>query len=170
MTATIRALAAALILALGFAAFPALAQNVTADPKAIAAILREQDFSATIKIDKEGDPLIEGQFEQGTRFNIYFYGCEKTVNCTSIQFVASFTNTKAGSAEMVKWNTEYRFARAYLDQDGDPVIEMDLNLDKGGISRPLFDDHLDLWDTILARYSDLLYPEEAEDAPGKSKA
>ena len=70
---------------------------------------------------------------------------------------------------MVKWNTEYRFARAYLDPIGNAVIEMDLNLDKGGISRPLFDDHLDLWDTILARYSDLLCPEEAEDTPGKSK-
>ena len=84
MTASVRALAAALILVLGFAALPAFAQNVTADPKAIAAILREQDFSATIKVDQNGDPLIEAEFKQGTPFDINFYGCEKTVNCTSI--------------------------------------------------------------------------------------
>ncbi|MFL9842308.1 YbjN domain-containing protein [Sphingomonas sp. ST-64] len=162
------ALAATLALTTVATTSPAIAQNVTADPKVISAILREQNFWATIEADKQGDPLIEATFEQGTKFRIYFYGCEKNANCTSIQFVAAFTDTKAGAAEMVKWNTEYRFARAYLDSDGDAVIEMDLNLDEGGISRALFVDNLDLWDAILGHYSDLLYPEEAKDpAPAK---
>lgn len=161
-----RVFAAAPFVATGFAALPAMAQNITAEPQAIAAILREQDIWATVETDNGGDPMIEAKFEEGTPFRVYFYGCEEKKNCTSVQFGAAFTKTKAGASEMVKWNKEYRFARAYLDNEGDPVLEMDVNLAEGGISRPLFRDTIELWDALLVEYSKLLYPEaEAKPTP-----
>ena len=43
------------------------------------------------------------------------------------------------------WNRRKRFVKAYLDEEGDPGISMDLNLDFGGISQTLFQDSLTLW-------------------------
>jgi hypothetical protein len=51
-----------------------------------------------------------------------------------------------------EWNRSQRFGRAYLDKDGDPVIEMDLDLDDGGLSAALFADNLEFWDAVLGKF------------------
>ncbi len=50
----------------------------------------------------------------------------------TLQCYAGFRSQRPLEA-LNDWNREYRFTRAYLDQDGDVVLEMDLNL-SGGVS------------------------------------
>ena len=44
-----------------------------------------------------------------------------------------------------------KFGKAYLDQDGDPRLEMTVNLDYGVTQRNL-DDTFDWWTKALARF------------------
>ena len=46
-----------------------------------------------------------------------------------------------------------RFGRVYLDSDGDPVVEMDIDLEAGGMSEALFADNIAYWDAIMTNFS-----------------
>lgn len=51
---------------------------------------------------------------------------------TNIQFYSFFKKQKKMDLKKVnEWNATKRFSRAYLDQDGDAVIEWDVDLDGG---------------------------------------
>lgn len=154
-----RRFAVALVLAGLAAPLPALAQNVTADPARIAAILAARKMPVEHKKDSQGDPMINTQFEEEAKFSIYFYGCTNGKNCTSLQLSAGYTNTKAGAAEMLKWNREYRYTRAYLDAENEPALSMDIDLSAGGISPALFGEQLDSWESSMTEFSSQLYPQ-----------
>lgn len=47
--------------------------------------------------------------------------------------VSAFADTRATLQDVNTWNQEKRFARAYLDTDGDPVVEAELDL-AGGVT------------------------------------
>lgn len=155
-----RRFAIAFVLAGLSAPLPALAQNLTADPARIAAILAARKMPVTHKKDNQGDPMIETQFEEEAKFSIYFYGCTAGKNCNAVQMVASYTKTKAGAAEMLKWNREMRFARAYLDGQNEPELAMDIDLSAGGISLALFKEQLDSWESLMTDFSATLYSED----------
>ena len=50
----------------------------------------------------------------------------------NLQFYASFKK-KATMGRINDWNASKRYTRAYLDKEGDPVLEADLDLE-GGVS------------------------------------
>ncbi|MBP7161777.1 YbjN domain-containing protein [Myxococcota bacterium] len=52
----------------------------------------------------------------------------------NIQAYAGFESDNTTCAKVNQWNAEKRFSRAYLDDDDDPVIELDLDLE-GGITQ-----------------------------------
>ena len=154
-----RTAAAAILLAGLSAPVPALAQNVIADPARISAILTERKMPVELKTDSQGDPMINTQFEDEGKFTIYFYGCTAGKNCQSVQFLARYTESKAGAAEMLSWNSKYRYTRAYLDGNDEPEMAMDISLDAGGISPALFKVQLDNWDSAMVEFGKLIYPE-----------
>jgi len=137
------------------AASPALAQQVTAkDPQSVARALVASGYRAEMKKDGEGDPMIMSA-SSGTKFGVFFYNCTNHANCATVQFHAGFDTDpgKAPSLEKINaWNRTQRFGRAYLDNEGDPVIEMDIDLDDGGMSQPLFLDNLEFWVSVLAQF------------------
>ncbi|MFW8566909.1 YbjN domain-containing protein [Orrella sp. 11846] len=53
---------------------------------------------------------------------------------SSLQFYAGFTMDKVSSRKLNEWNANRRYSRTYTDDDGDPVIELDLDLE-GGVSQ-----------------------------------
>src|SRR3569623_1025485 len=146
----IHSLAAAAALSLTMAAAaPAQAQSlVTPDPIQIQSILQSNGYRAEISKDKSGDPMITSGVG-GAKFLVLFYGCTNHVKCTTIQFYAGFEGTKMTVGDMNEWNKAHRFSRAYIDKDGDPCIEGDLDLDSGGMSRALFLDNLDTWGSLV---------------------
>lgn len=61
---------------------------------------------------------------------------------TALQFFAVFKATDNTSLGKVNgWNRSKRFSRTYLDTDGDPCLELDLDL-KGGVTRERITDFL----------------------------
>lgn len=103
--------------------------------------------------DKEGDPLLRGEMD-GTQFNIFFYGCDSGTNCKQILFQAGWDLPNGVRPAIINnWNRGNLFGRAFLDDEGDPFVEMPINLD-GGMSAELMDDNFDWWRFVLEEFKD----------------
>ncbi len=75
-----------------------------------------------------------GDFE----YVIFFLECHQNTNCTELQFYSYWLpDTPVSNDTINKWNSDYRFGRGYLDDDNDPVVEYDINLDGGVTSENL---------------------------------
>lgn len=148
---------AAAALALSAFASPAVAANVVADSQQIAALLKDKGYKAEIKTDGAGDPYIRTA-SGGYNFSIFFYGCDKGTQCKSVQFYAAFTPaTKPTLQEMNEYAGQNRWGRVYLDKDGDPVIEMDVDLEQGGMSEALFVDNFQYFEAVANKFSEFAF-------------
>jgi len=133
---------------------PAAQAQVVGDPEAILLMMQDFGLPATLSTDAVGDPLIESRID-GTRFSVYFYHCEKL--CDAIQFSAGFDLDEPMSEAMAnRWNREKRFGKVYLDETGDPFVEMDIGVAEDGIGRKNFDDALDTWRIVLSDFRDFI--------------
>ncbi len=103
--------------------------------------------SASLEQDSDGDPKISGRIE-GTKYLIHFYGCKSGANCDDIQFSAAWSDTDISVAKINEWNRSKRYGKAYIDADGDPVLEMAVNLDYG-VTKENLEDSFDWWLRIL---------------------
>ncbi|WP_242415370.1 YbjN domain-containing protein [Sphingomonas panni] len=143
-------------LAIGVAAMvasvPAAAQTVQGtEPETIMTALREAGYRAALSKDNVGDPVIKSG-AAGVDFSVLFYNCTEHKDCKTIQFYAGFVKKGRSLDTMNKWNAEHRFGRAYLDDEKDPRIEMDLDLDKGGMSSALFKANIATWESLLGDF------------------
>lgn len=155
MTHRIRTAIAALAMIAGITtAVPAAAQMVRAqDPQSVLAAMKAGGYSdATLGKDDLGDPKISAEID-GTNFIVFFYNCTDHKACATVQFHAGYDLDKKISLERInEWNRSQRFGRAHLDKEGDPIIQMDLDLDDGGVSRLLFIDNLEFWASIVGKF------------------
>lgn len=60
---------------------------------------------------------------------------------TAIQFHSSFDDDDADLRSVNEWNKQYRFSSCYLDDEGDPHLELDLDL-AGGVTNERIVDFL----------------------------
>ena len=143
------ALAAALV---AWAA-PAAAENVRPqDPGSLVRALLAGGYAAKLGVDKVGDPMITSGVA-GTTFQIFFYNCTAHKECATVQFHSGYHLTTPVSLEMInEYNRSQRFGRAYLDKENDPILEMDVDLDDGGVSSLLFIDNIEFWASVLGRF------------------
>ena len=126
---------------------PAVAQNVVAsDPASMTEILLSFGYRAELGKDDGGDPKISSA-SGGANFSIFFYGCTDGKGCDSVSFSAAF-DLDPGSdvALMNDWNVQKRYTKAYLDDEQDPVLDMDLFLGNGGVSIDNFRYWVDTWE------------------------
>ncbi len=114
------------------AAAPATGDTlVRADAEQMADVIRDVGFKAVITTDSDGDPMIKSS-SQGADWSILFYGCTGGQTCTSVQFSAAFDLTDPMSGTPINdWNRDRRYGKAYLDAEGDPYLEMDVDLTHG---------------------------------------
>ena len=138
--------------ALGLA-MPAAAASVQAqDPESLVTALRNAGYAAKLGTDKVGDPMITSEID-GTAFQILFYNCTDHEECATVQFHSGYDLTKSPSLTAINdWNQSQRFGRAYLDRESDPILEMDIDLDDGGLSPDLFIDNVEFWASILPKF------------------
>jgi len=149
---------AALAAAASACTLPAAAQIINVrDPEQVAAMLRKEGYQAKVDPKKEGEDPVITSSASGSTFGLYFYNCEAGKNCQSVQFYAGFQEPKMDLAGVNAWNRDKRFGRAYLDKDGDVAIEMDLNIEPGGIPRELFVDSLDIWSRLVGEFRTRVY-------------
>lgn len=129
------------------------AQLITAkDPSSIVRVLQNKGYRAELTKDETGDPMIRSA-SSGTDFLVMFYNCKENRNCATVQFYSGFSEFKNGSVAAInEWNAKNRFGRAYVSDKGTARLEMDLDLDDGGMSLALFEDNIEFWVAILANF------------------
>jgi hypothetical protein len=137
---------------LAFAA-PASAQMVRAQsPQSLVDALQSGGYAAKLGADNVGDPMITSGVA-GTSFQIFFYNCTDHKDCATVQFHSAYDlRTPVDLPKINEWNRTKRFGRAFLDKENDPVLEMDVDLDDGGLSRPLFIDNIEFWASVLGDF------------------
>jgi hypothetical protein len=122
------------------------------DPDRILEIARGYG-SANLDTFTDGTPMIIGRID-GNRYNVFFYGCdENKENCRSIQFYIGWTDADLSLAALNEWNKTKRWFQAYQDDEGDSIIEMDVNL-FGGVSFSNIDDVFDWWRIGITQFRD----------------
>lgn len=145
---------AAMLLVTGWAIAPAGAQNITAaNPQGVVQLLEAQGFKASLQAEPDADPVIYSEVG-GTPFAVFFFDCAAHKRCKTVQFYAGFRHGGVSFERINAWNARNRFGRAYIDDEGDPRMEMDVNLDPGGVNPGLFRETLDTWTGLVAAFKD----------------
>ncbi|OYU49441.1 MAG: YbjN domain-containing protein [Rhizobiales bacterium PAR1] len=98
--------------------------------------------------DSSGDPQIKVKSKTGN-WVISYYSCTKGEDCKTMQFYYGIsTKNKVSAAKINEWNRTKRWAKAYLDKDGDPNISFDV-LSRYGVSRAMLNASMALWVDII---------------------
>jgi hypothetical protein len=142
------------LLALVSAASSAGAQQLVRaqDPQSIVRAMQANGYSAQLTVDQTGDPMIRSA-AGGTNFQVLFYNCTNHRECATVQFHVGYDLKTSPSLESInEWNRTQRFGSAHLDKENDPILEMDVDLDDGGLSPLLFIDNVEFWTSALGRF------------------
>ena len=142
------------LLALISAASSAGAQQLVRaqDPQSLVKAMQANGYKAELTVDSTGDPMIRSA-AGGTNFQLLFYNCTNHRECATVQFHVGYDLKTAPSLESInEWNRTQRFGSAHLDKENDPILEMDVDLDDGGLSPLLFIDNLEFWTSALGRF------------------
>jgi len=119
-------------LVLMFTALPANAQVFKEITSAqLQAIMLDQGYA--FEADDDGDLIWR---IEGVRALLM-----RSEDGENIMFRVSFANDKTTLAKVNKWNQNKRYSRSYLDEDGDPVLELDLDF-AGGVTKDRVIDYL----------------------------
>lgn len=134
---------------------PAMARNVVADPDQIAAVMQKSGYRAEILEGASNTRYIRSGVS-GKTFLVLMFGCDDDgKNCKTIQLYAGFkSDTPPSLEQMNTYAAKKRWGRVYLDDDRDPVVEMDIDLEDGGISEELFVDNLEYWDVVMGNFAE----------------
>jgi hypothetical protein len=132
----------------------AAGKNITADPTLVAQTMRTAGFQAGIEKLSNGLPYIQSS-SGGYPFRVFFMGCDDSGKaCKTVQFFAGFVTKKSPSlTQMNTYTRENRWGRIYIDEEDDPVIEMDVDLEVGGMTPELFKDNLEYWTSVMGSFA-----------------
>ena len=156
--AATRSAFAALSLFAAAQAGPAGAQTVEARYDQVAAAIEEVGYA--IALEGEGaDRYLLSETEDEYTFAVLFYGCDDAGDaCKTVQFYAGFEPPAAPSLrQMNDYAAANRWGRIYLDDEGDPAIEMDVDLEDGGMSFELFKDNVEYWGAVMNAFGDWVF-------------
>ena len=123
--------AVALVLA-GPVSAQQMREKITAEQ--LTGLLRDKGLEGTV--NEKGNVIV-----QNNGSKIVFFISNQTM-----QAYFGLRGTSATITTVNEWNKSKRFGRAYIDSDGDPVVELDYDLE-GGVT----DDSVKVWfDTVTA--------------------
>ena len=144
--------------ALALSATPAHAELVNAkNPATIKAIVESQGWPATLVSKADADPYIESS-RNGLKFLVIFMNCEDHKNCKTLQYYMGCSDAKDVPLDRFnQWNKEKRFARGYRDDEGDPVLEMDVDVDFAGIPRENLGETFNTWASLMDSYREFIF-------------
>jgi len=108
--------------------------------------------SATLTTQNNGDPQITGKIE-GITYQVYFRNCTNNTNCEDLNFYLGFLDIKPTLESINEWNSTKRFSRAYVDQDKDACVEMDIDLVQG-VTAEYLDSQFALWNMVVTQFAE----------------
>jgi hypothetical protein len=123
-----------------------------ADPNSLVTALQRAGYRATLTYE-EGKPEIESS-AAGATFQLRFQNCETKDGCEDIlvQSAYDLDKDKVSLETINKFNKDNRWARAYLDDENDPVIESDLIFAGKQLDEATFIETMKAWDDVLGRF------------------
>jgi len=99
--------------------------------KEISVMLSTDNYRPTLGKAEDGDPQIKIKV-QGKEVYIDFYDCNKTEFCGSLNISTGWAlKTKLKATDLNQWNADNRYIRVYTDEENDPFLEDDIDLDGG---------------------------------------
>ena len=136
---------------------PAFATNILADVDHIAGVLERAGYAPELGTNA-GERFTAAR-TNGYKFLILPQDCDEArINCRSVQFYIAFNPRQSPSLEaMNAYARDNRWGRIYLDRDGDPALEFDLDLERGGMSEDLFLDNLAYWEAAIQAYAKFVF-------------
>lgn len=158
-----RYISLATLVAFLVSATPAAAANVVADPARVLQVMRAAGYSVELKAGETDQYIRASKGKESYKFSVFFTGCdEKSMrNCKSVQFFSAFSPKKKPTLEaMNAYARDNRWGRIYLDKVQDPVIEMDLDLEQGGMSEALFLDNLEYFKAVTERFATFAFMQD----------
>lgn len=134
-------------------ALPAAAENITAaNPQSLMDFFASENATAKLTEDNVGDPKIDMKY-YSTDFAVYFYGCDDGKSCDAIQFFSGYaTKGDVAIAKINAWNTDQRFGRAYLTDEGAARVEYDVYTGADGITKEDFSEIFEIWVKMLGKF------------------
>ncbi|MDR2613284.1 MAG: YbjN domain-containing protein [Deltaproteobacteria bacterium] len=109
-------------------------RNIT--PAQLLAIMHDSlGFEAEDVSDEDG-PKVRWDIMEGKKAFILIQN-----ESQALMFYYGTSGTQATLQDVNRWNQGYRFSRAYLDKDGDPILELDLDME-GGVTEARIRDYL----------------------------
>ena len=151
MKTAIIALAAATALLSGAARAEEIHKDGMTGPE-VAAWLQKGGYKAELTKDSSDDPMINSAAE-GQTFKIYFYDCDEAKRCKALQFSAGFDLKEPLKLEKAnEWNRKNRYLKVYLDDDGDPYVQYDVNVNAGRTMAGL-DDDFGVWTGMIGDFT-----------------
>ena len=144
-----RTLAFALALVMASGTASAQDRVSSGDPQSVADTLSEMEYFATVEPYSNGRPRVRVRIGD-RRASIAFYGCKDDMNgCRSLLFSTGFRSDEPIPLSVInEWNERQIFSRAYLDDVGDPFIEMPV-VAAEDLSDGEFERIVNLWKNIL---------------------
>jgi hypothetical protein len=124
------------------------------DPPSLVRYMQREGYKATLKTDSLGDPMIESG-SGGTTFLILFYNCKEHRQCADVglQTGYDFAAGKEPPFDTINdYNRGFRFTRSWLDQEKDPLLQMDLIFTEGRMPETMFGEQLDVWADAMADF------------------
>jgi hypothetical protein len=106
---------------------------------------------ATLETQEGGDPKISGTTGD-IPYEVYFMNCTDHTACEDLNLYAGFLDLRPKPDVINTWNRDKRFGKAYLDKDGDAVVEMDINLEHG-ISSENLDADFAVWALVVEQFA-----------------
>ena len=107
------------------------------------SLFHDQGFS-NVEIDSDDDLIVR---MQGYGILVFVRGN----NYSNIQYRFSVAGTSTTMRDVNDWNRSKKFTKAYLDNDGDPVLEMDVDLD-GGVTWKRIEDSILTYNQSLVAF------------------
>jgi hypothetical protein len=147
----IRAIMTTVVTMTAFTGAAQAEQVAATNPTAIVQALQSAGYQAKLGKDGTNDPLIRSS-SSGKAFQVYFYGCTKNIACKSVQFSASYDDGKPPLSRINEWNASKRWGQAFTQDSGSARIQMDVDLEQGGMSTALFVDNLEYWVATMASF------------------
>jgi hypothetical protein len=118
------------------------------------SLLQSWGYRAELTSDSTGAPKINST-ASGVNFSIWFYGCsdDQVSECSSFSFSAGFDlGDGIEPAKINEWNRTERFGTAYYDEENDPYLDMNVNID-GGATADLLRDWMRWWEVGLSDFT-----------------
>lgn len=113
----------------------------------VVGILQAQGYRAKLEKDSEGDPLVRTGMS-GVNVDLFFYDCADD-RCGSLQFRVGLDLEQGSTPATINgFNSGYRYASAYLDEERDPFLQMDFEVLHASHAEHIAS-HVDLWQEVL---------------------